>query len=228
MSKLLDDKEIGLVKRFFDFDLSEKELDQFQDRLEKDNAFAKEVDNYETAYNTVDQFIIGNKGGDIPIAEIKKTAPTKVKPRKRNPMQWAIAAVLILVLVFGGYYMISGTSNEIDERVFAQADNYTKMMSDDILRGNTNPSVSISTEEQELKDIVSNYTKDNTATTVTSLQTYINSIENPVNKELAEWWLANVYLQNKDIDNARITLEKIKDNPNYNSGKKAATFLEQL
>lgn len=228
MSRLLDDKEIGLIRRFFDFDLSEKELNQFQDRLEKDHTFANEVDNYETAYNAVDQLIISNKGENSSVSEVKKSQLTKVKSTKRNPMGWAIAAMLVLGLVFGGYYMTTGTSNEIDERVFAQADEYTRMMSDDILRGETTPNASTSTEEQRLKDIVSTYTKDNTATTVTSLQEYINSIDNPVNKELAEWWLANVYLQNNDIENARITLEKIKDNPNYNSGKKATSFLEQL
>ena len=143
-------------------------------------------------------------------------------------MRRAIAAMLVLGLIFAGYYMMTGTSNEIDERVFAQADEYTRMMSDDILRGETTPNVSASTEEQRLKDIVSNYTKDNTATTVTLLQRYIDGVENPVNKELAEWWLTNVYLQNENIDQARMTLEKIKDNPNYNSGKKAASFLEQL
>lgn len=227
MSRLLDDKEIGLIRRFFDFDLSEKELEQFQDRLEKDNAFAKEVDNYEVAYQTVDQLIIDNRGNDGPISQSKKKNLAKVS--KRSPMRWAIAAMLVLGLAFAGYYMTSGTtSGGIDEQVFAQADEYTRMMSDDILRGETSSNPSASSEEQQLKDIVSNYTIDNSITTVISLQEYIKSINNPVNKELAEWWLANVYLQNKDIDNARITLEKIKDNPSYNSGKKAASFLEQL
>lgn len=224
MSKLLLEKELEIIRRFFDYDLSEEELTDFDNRLNSDSDFAREVENYRLSYDTIDQLVLKNKNIEIQSNPIKKvTKPTK---KKTSPLIW-IAAVIFIGLLLAGYFTINQTSNNNQEQVFALADEYTQLMSDDILRGDE-VTTNISEEEQQLKNIISNYESSNANSTIVALNNFISQSDNLINEELAEWWLANIYLQQRDIPNAKKILTKIKDNKNYNSSRKAASFLEQL
>lgn len=228
MSRLLNEKEIETIRRYFDFDLSEKELELFEQQLESDADFAKGVEHYESAYQTIDDLVIGNH--DTPVISIqtkKKEEQISSKVVKRSPFKLFLAAASLVGVICIACFFILG-NDTIDERVFAEADQYTRMMSDDVLRGD-NDSIDISTsEELQLKKIISEYEKENPLLTTQALTDYLKNVKNPTNQELGEWWLANIFLQSNDLEQAKEVLTKIKNNPNYNSSKKAASFLDKL
>jgi len=227
MSKLLLEKEIEIIQRFFDYDLSEEELNDFDRRLNSDADFANEVENYRLSYNTIDQLVHKNRNADISSNSVDQPRKQQAAVvQKKSPLVWLLP-ILLLGLLVTGYFILQPDSNTNDEQIFAQADEYTRLMSDDILRGD-DVVVNISEEEKQLKSIILSYQSSDASPTIVALNDFISQSENLVNEELAEWWLANIYLQEKDMANAKKILTRIKDNSNYNSSKKAASFLEQL
>lgn len=224
MSKILLESELEIIRRFFDYDLSQEELTVFNNRLNSDADFAREVENYRLAYDTIDQFVHKNKSMGLPEKPVRESSDSS--PKKRNLLLWFLPIILIGLLL-AGYFILQQNAENNQEQIFAQANEYTQLMSDDILRGD-NAMVDVTAEEIRLKNIIQSYPSTDATTTIAALNDFIAQSDNMIHEELAEWWIANIYLQQKDVVNAKEILNRIKDNPDYNSSRKAASFLEQL
>ncbi len=223
MIRNMDDKDMDIIRRYFDYDLNESELETFQHRLENDASFSKEVDDYETAYNTVDEWILSNRK-DISSGQQQRSND---KPTTSNPMKWMLLLLGIIAISSVAYFMFQGQGNTSDkELIFAEVQRYTDMMSDDLLRGDG--ATHVTDEEARLQEIIKAYNPDESNATLKALNEFISNSQNPNFKEIASWWIINIHLEKGKMTEAKDILKAISDSPEFNSSKKAKDFLKKL
>lgn len=100
------DKDINLIVRFFDLDLSDKELETFEKRLENDIEFREKFETYQSANTLVNKEYL-DKDKQARIAEMKTILNAKktTKPTKNIPWKWlsGIAASFFIALFIYQY-----------------------------------------------------------------------------------------------------------------------------
>lgn len=221
MKKLLNDKEIDLVHRFMDFELTDSELASFQNRLETDTSFKKEVERFQKAYLLTE--FIDDDGSVPPIPPRSEGSINQVtKPKSLRP-------ILVLVLILGllavaGYFIIDSQSDEADERIYANVENYVDNMSNSITRGEgTNNSSPLELTIDKIEEL--NNGKGIHADDLKKLLEVTTDIDA---QEVIYWWLVKIHLKNDDTSSAQKVLNTISDNSDYNSSRKAKEILDAL
>ncbi len=238
MPKQLNEQELDLVKRFFDYDLSESELNAFENKLDNDSDFRTEVEKYKQASQVIDALVLQ---GDHPIppplenqnqngGEAETEQQSSTTNSKRGWMRILLPILLGIGLAVIGYFSMKGEDKPPVERVYAESNTYVKSMTHDIMRGDDvepDPTIKMSLEQIELKRIIDAHDKERKDIT-TALETFIPTMKELDTKELAEWWLANEFLEKGNMEKAKKALQSIISNSDYNSSKKAKSILEQL
>ncbi len=224
MSRLLNKEELEMLRRFFDYDLSEQELKTFQEKLETDKDFAEELEHYRKANNAVDQVVRFNTETE--------QAPTVDREKKTASVyqlvqRYIIPLAAIIVLCVGIRFLFFQPNNATND-VIAECNTYTEMITKDVLRGEQSDVVK--PEElrfKELQNWVTNYTKGDKTALARIEELARNSDDKDV-REMASWMVVNFAFQEGDIEKAKAGLIEIKNNPNFNSAAKASRFLKQL
>ncbi len=231
----LNENELDLIRRFLDFDLSEKELDGFEDRLDKDAAFKEEVGKFQLGDYIINQFIHQDSPSYIPVSGDDAVSDTDNNPvgnagKERNWLAILLPILLVIGLAIAGYYFLTTNSEPPVERIFAQTEEYTRSMTYDIMRGEEAAATTteMSPEQIQLKTIIDDLDAGNETGAVGELNSFVSNSKEASTRELAEWWLVSLYLKNGDVNNAKSVLQRIKDNDDYNSGKKAMEILGEL
>ncbi len=228
---MLNDKEIELIQRFLEYDLDESELKIFQERLENDQTFAREVVAYKKASNTIGQiFKPESEVIKTPNLLTDTTALTNNKKKESGRIirlfrRIAIPAAAAILLIVGlSYFFSSNNVYSIQSEVLA----YSELMSEDFLRGEKNENETKSLDQQNLERSIKLIKEGQFDQGIEILKAQIVSTKDLEIQELAHWWLVNAYLQQNKPQKAKQTLKAIKQNSQFNSSKKAIRLLEKL
>lgn len=221
-------EDYKLIERFFEFELDEEELIEFEQRLEVDIHFSKRV----RAFNYVDEKV-DKEFTPTSFREMQKKQQKWKEELKKTPMpitimtstkMWqTLAASLALFLVAGGLWM-SKMSNSAYYDDLAQVtwEDVDTIIGEEITAGSV-------TRAGEEKESVSQVAKSDSLLRVGKLlfkenkleaslipfQTIIDMEENEeegedkVKKDLAYWYQALVYVRMNKIWNARKNLSHI-------------------
>ncbi len=230
MDNLINDKDLEMIRRFFDYDLSEEELTRFDDRLNADQAFAMQVDKFQQVSASVDAFIFEKKIKPEGEQPIPNEAPAP-QGASGSWMKLGLRLALgILLLAVAGYFVMKSIKTKPADttEVYAQIEQYTDRMTQDILRGDDVSVPAEAPEADQLKGILADYDSGNKENAMTSLDKFIVDSKNPENKELAYWWKVRWHLDNGQQDEAIQALKTIKSTPGFNSSKKATQWLEKF
>ena len=223
MSRLLTEKELAILRRFFDYDLSEDELVVFQKKLDADKAFAVEVENYKKANDAIDQLIALNSVKDNKMLDLSQKQKSNTIFHLVKQYLVPIAAVIALCVGLSFFFF---NKTPLDQ-IALECNAYTQSMTNDILRGEASDIELAKAEEVVLRNNIASYNGGDLSakTDIKQLAASSNSINV---KELASWWMVNIYLEEADTKSAKLMLNKIINNPDFNSGNKAIYFLKQL
>lgn len=225
MSSKLTEAELEIVRRFYDYDLDESELDAFSNRLEQDTHFALEVEQYNLVYHAVAKEINQNRTS----AKRLENNKSKISFIKNKLVQWVLLLVTLAIIAGGLFYFLNTDKKDNkSEILFAEVDRYVSSMRENGLVRSGEANIVLSEKQLELKQIISNYSSDNYAQTIDALNTYIQNTTNPNYQEIAYWEKVFIYSDIKDIDNTRATLQEISEISMFNSAKKAKSLLEKL
>ncbi len=221
MPRLLNEQELELVRRFYILDLTESELNDFDQKMQNDSEFKEQVELYQNVDNLIQQLENRNTPPPSPSLQQNKTT--------RNKLLFIIAS-LIALLGIASFLIFSQQNSKNIDQVVADCNTYTTLMSNDMLRGDT--SITNNTFSLEDQKIFQSSQKaidnNNSDAAIPLLNQLIETSKDFSAQELALWWLTNIYLQKGDIQNAKLTLKKIINNPEFNSSHKATEFLNQL
>lgn len=226
MSRILNNEEIEMLRRFFDYDLSEKELGIFQEKLETDKDFAKEIEHYRKANNAVDQVVgFNSTTEDAPSFDGKKKTTSVFQLIQR----YLIPLAAIIVLCVGIRFLFFENNTVANTNaVIAECNTYTEMITKDILRGEqsdiANP------EDIAYKELQKNMElyKAGNNNGLAKIEELAHSNTDKNVQEIALWVLVNIAFQEGDIAKAKKGLTEIKNNPDFNSATKATNLLKQL
>ncbi len=229
--KILNDKDLDLVKRYFLLDLDEKELEEFESRLENNNNFREEVERYQKVDNFVNQIEFHPYSNEeIPLIDEKNdNPPIKSNVKSKNWLKilaFIISLVCVALLIS---YLMRPDNTEKIEKVYADCSKYTYRMTSDVLRSDEGTAQILSPEEKTAFDnAIQFFEKDSLNKAESIFNDIITNSNDFSTQELAYWWLVNVYLKNNDRENAISTLKKIIANDEFNSQTKAKSLLNQL
>ncbi len=227
MGRLFDDAELELVRRFYDFDLDEKEMESFQKRMEEDEAFAEEVEHFGAAYLMTDKLLSDNPD-DLPPPDLDKITLPKPPPpasggaKKRNG--WLLPALIGFALLCAAVWYFTKDAGPDPDAIYADVSSYSDVMINDVLRGEEDTTTTVPPEAARLQAII----QGDEAGKVKALEGYVKSVTDPVYSEPAHWALTEAYLKNKDLEKAKSLLEKIIANPDFNSANKAKKILDMF
>ncbi|MDY8136934.1 tetratricopeptide repeat protein [Aquimarina sp. 2201CG5-10] len=237
--KEIKDKDILLITRYFDLDLSEKEMKEFDQKLQHDSIFASKVNKYQ---NSIDLVNKSYRNTDQEARNKKWKELITETQTSNNTVYWkwiaGIAATIVLLVSFW-YFQPSLQKNDLDE-LTKQAWNKKVGFSDYSVRNNTdiNPKqiVTNAFKAYEKKDYQSaleilekyvppqSYYED--ALLIRALSIYkmgkpkeaiqlLNSLVNyptgRLSKE-AQWYKGLIYLDLNDIESAKKHLELPNNN----------------
>lgn len=222
MKKVLSDKEIDLVHRFMDFELTEPELASFQHRLETDDAFHQGVQKYQKAYLLTE--FLDEEGSTPPIPS--RNQPHTSKASKKSPFLKVVLALIIILslLAVAGYFVLDLQGYKSTEKVYANVENYVDNMSNSITRGGSaNLASPLELTIEQIKSL-----DNDKGVQANELENLLKETTDTDAQEVIHWWLVKVHLKNKDISSAKTILNIIRSNSNYNSSKKAQEILKEL
>ena len=109
MSSSTKEKDYALIERFFEFDLSDEELMQFEQRMEGDPTFQKRFQIFKEMDQEIESTFLDSKNREEVKIKIKTTlekeSPTLSPKQKifsiRRIMSMAAAVAILLVSIFG-------------------------------------------------------------------------------------------------------------------------------
>lgn len=165
-----EDKDIMLIERFFNLDLTDKEMEMFDQRLKKDPIFNSQVKNYKRSID-----LIGKKFPDpdqkIRVEKWKQLAneDKKYDNRVSRKQFISIAAAVLLVLISSWYFFSENNNNDLDILAI-HAWNKNVGFSDYLLRNGTD-----NTSKTAVIDAFKLYKKKDYPSTIESLKKYNTS-----------------------------------------------------
>ncbi len=230
----LNDNELLQVRRFLDFDLSGTELEAFMERFESDPAFAKEVDEYSGIYKSVEALKVQDAPWSPP--ELPPHSP-KGEPATDNVgssrgsqglMKVLLPLALIVGVLVGGWFWMNSSTEVETQEVFAAVETYTKKISGDVVRGDGTFDPSADEGYKSLQGILADYESGKDKDALNKAQALLNDSQDVSVRELAHWWVVNIYLKQGNENAAVAELKRIRENGDYNSNEKATQFLNEL
>ena len=220
------DKDLEIIVRFFNMELSEEELEGFEKRLTNDQAFAEKVDIYEES-----QSLVNETFGDSVQAERTEQWKEAIRHPESSGRKFRYlsiaAAILVLLIAWQGYQFLSAPDyqalvenawqKEVGLDYYAVRSNNPDEYRQEFLKGfDLFKAGKYQGSIQQLEKIanVSPYFED--AMLIIGLSQYkkgdsegaINTLEGlkdyPTNKnaKTAQWYLGLIFLENDDLDNA--------------------------
>lgn len=164
-----EDKDIMLIERFFNLDLTDEEMEMFDQRLKKDPIFDMQVKNYKRSIDLI------NKKLPDPDQKIRTerwkqlTNETETPNSKISRKQFITFAAVLLVLISSWYFFSTMNNNNLDALTM-QAWNKNVGFSDYLLRNGTN-----STSKTAVIDAFRLYKKKDYSSTIENLKKYDTS-----------------------------------------------------
>ncbi|WP_298541916.1 hypothetical protein [uncultured Aquimarina sp.] len=230
-----ESKDILLIVRYFDLDLSEEEMVEFDKRIAQEPAFRHKVKKYSKSKNLVNQSF-KNKKQERRINKWKELISDKQSPSKSyQTLKWIKGIAAILIVLISTWYYIHQTTYVNLEKLTDYAwekkvgfDNYL------VRNNNTETSKKIILEayksfEKEEYDLtismlkkynssllyyedalliraLSNHKTGRTTIALQTLDSLINLPSKRLHKE-ALWYKGLIYLDIKDLETAKKYLE---------------------
>ena len=248
--------DLQLIERFFERELSEQELADFEARLNTDNDFAKRVERFDYAHQQVEQIYYPDereafKRNWAKILDSNEEAPPKVRTLRHYALR--VAAAILLILGLGGILNQFSLSNDNFQQLALQNWEQSEIpinMKNVVPRGQGIP-VGVIRDKIEknynagkfeetlsLLDLLGNepdalfwkgmchFQLRRMPQAVSHFDAVIQHKEGG-KKDLATWYQALAYLYENDRDAARKNLNIIIENK-YPKARDAAQLLEQL
>lgn len=222
MSKILNEADLEFIQRFFDYELSEKEVEIFDNRIENDIDFKLGVERFQKAYLITDMI---DKKRDTP-------SITPIDEPKKSTKTILLFLVSLVAILCISFYLLkpntSSTENS-SEQIYASVDQYVTNMSNNVTRGDEKEIDINSFSPVELTIYkIKALNKDNDGISADELESLLTEINQDDSKEILYWWLVKANLKDQNINAAKDNLNKIINNPNFNSSLKARQILEKL
>ena len=246
------EEQYQLIKRFFDYDLTESELVEFRTKYETDNDFRKLIQDYEIA----DEIAKKLYGSDKEIQNFKhlKTFPQSTKEKtssnkRKINFKFLLVAASFLVLILGAYFLLKPNYINNKEAAF---------LSQNIAELSLTLDNTVRSSEQHLSQLHQAYTNKEweeilsilASTEKVSQQSDLllykgiafSKLErwdeaiavfksiillNSNHTDVAHWWLASIYFDQSDLKNAKHILHQIIKE-DYPSKNKANTLLKKI
>jgi tetratricopeptide (TPR) repeat protein len=204
-------KDFELISRFHEFELTEEELQAFEQRLENDPVFQQRFRLYGEVDQQVDAQFSGTNTEEF--RKVLRDHPKeKTKVRKLfSRQQWGMAASIALLLVAGLWWMLSPS---VMKDPVALADYYWEATDKAYLfsgeqRGEDSgdPNEAAYTFFRSIRDY---HEKGEYTTMIDQLEIYKTTTPEPIPfEDDADWLLAIAYVANDQLENAKYTLEQI-------------------
>lgn len=235
----IQDKDIVLITRYFDLDLSEKEMESFDQKLQADPIFAAKVKRYQYSINLINKNY-PNTDQKQQTEKWKQLITEDQATNKKTSLKWiAGIAATILALISSWYFMFPSQERNLNE-LTQKAWNKNVGFSDYQIRNSTE-----SNPKQEVINAFKLYKKKNYSSVIKTLEKYdpsslyyedalliralsihktgnpkkaiqlLDSLTNhPIGKLSKEalWYKGLIYLDINDLQSARKYLN-IPDNP---------------
>ncbi len=232
MSRKLNDKELEMVQRFLDMELTDVELKEFQRKMESDTSFKEQVDRFRLADLLTGTFEDRGLGQEERPPVIKdRTRETSLEKGKASMWKWSLPLLFLFALAVAGYFILnSSNGNTTDSNaVFAQVDEYVDKMSDNIMRGKESQDITTLTGvKKTLSDIKQMNEKGSVEQLILELEKMNTTDLDDDSKEVISWWLVKAYSQKGNRVAAEKQLKKIADTAGFNSVGKARDLLKEL
>lgn len=220
------ERDYTLIQRFFDFDLSPKELEDFDQKVSTDATFAKRVHIYRQSEQFIEQQF-------PPLKEVQQ-------PQQRNRSTRTALAIGILLLIGGLialFFLLQPSPGEVADKAWYATE---KLLFDDTLRSIQDDSTTdntISTLLSEASDALNAGDYEEALSILTPIPTpaagivhvlrgqaqyelgaYPDAINNfnlaldspnTADKDIVTWLLALTYLKTENVEAAKTLLEQI-------------------
>lgn len=215
MRNKLSSKDMKLIQRFIDFELSESELEIFDQKFKTDPVFKKHVKMFQSAD------ILTNSLKMETELDIQKKKVTASGSKLSKGIILLIFAIVIGLLAFHWFKPFGSGAKE--EKVFAEVSQYVDKISQSAMRG-----------EDSLKIISPNHTHfhidqiNKTKDDIKGLENLLSKTPDTNTQEIILWTMVKTNLKNGDIEAAKEVLDNISKNQDFNSFKKAKGILSNL
>lgn len=208
--------ELDKVERFCDFDLTETELEAFEQRMETDPAFRREVLLY----------------CELHLATQTTTSappPRFVYHRPRAEAIIGIAAALLLAVALATFFCLSYPDEPKPDKPFyaySEVAEYVDRLGLGIKRG-ADAAVNFFAEEMAaVRALDESGQEPQALKKLEELSTRFK--DKPRHAEILHWWKAMIYLETGDHPKAKSELDTIAKNKDYNSRRKAQEIIHQM
>ncbi|MGY3791722.1 hypothetical protein [Aquimarina sp. 433] len=224
--KKIEDNDIALITRYFDLDLSEKEMEAFDQRFQNDPDFAIKVTKYRLSIGLIKEHYPNQEQEE---RSEKWKQLISENPSVNQKQSWKLIAAIaatIVILVTSWYFSVS--SSEINLKVLAKnAWDKNVGFSDYLVRNNVedNPKKLVinafksykkknyQSVLEQLKDLDNSYRYYEDVLLIKALATYktghskkalqiLDSLKNYPSEKLskeAQWYMGLIYLDQDDL-----------------------------
>ncbi len=210
-------KDMEKIIRYFDLELSETEMDRFHERMDEDPDFKKGVEDYYEANMIVDSILPENP---IVLNKVKAADQSKT-PVLKYGLLFALGVILLAVI----FYLFINKTVDSEQRVYAELETYVENISKNDMRGDEMDKDGFWLTCREISKL------DNDNKNAAAKQKLLILLEQDINenhKEIVQWWLAKIHMEEKEMEESIKILKGIRNNKDYNSSLKAGEMLDEM
>ncbi len=218
MKNKLSANDMNLIQRFLDFELSESELDIFDQKFKTDAVFKEHVEMFQRADILTNQLKKETEAGP----QEKKSTTTNPPPSNSfKRILFLLSAILMALIAF---YFFSPFNEQVnEEKVYAEVSQYVDKISESAMRGEDSLKINSPDYTHFSIDRIKGVEDD-----VKELEKLLSETSNTNTREIILWTMVKVNFKNGNLTAGKEVLKKISQNNDFNSHKKAKEILMQL
>lgn len=223
---VLNDQEINLVRRYFEQDLSEAELESLATRIEQDADFKKEVEKLGYVRKSIINIIKDNRQID----EKPNFTFLQKKSSNNHLIKLGILALFIIAALLI-WNVAQKRMNANQNQNFAKIEQFAYSISSDVMRSNEEQNdiaVLNKTTQTQLTKIIAYYEAEDYTRAEDVILDQLKVAEDIQSQEVLHWWLINVYLKSDNQDALRNAIKSVVDHPDFNSSTRADNIYKEL
>lgn len=214
---MLNKSDIDIIDRYADLQLSEDESLELERRIDKDRLFKQDVEFYlgvrEAVINKID------KEAYTP----RESLDNNNVVNKTRVLWFVIGAITMLMLL----YAVITSKGQNDTQLYADCERYVLSMSSDVLRATNTmkPQNKTASLDFHLNSVLAYYKSNQLSESLLLINDLKNTFSDFEDQEILDWWHALILFKQGEMEKAKHMLDKISNNPHYNSNRKANEFL---
>ncbi len=216
------EKDIRLIERFLDSELSADELSVFEQRFKDDDKFRRMVEQFNEVHLITEEMDpVGINPRDF------MRGADDIPSKSNHMLKYILGLLALVVLIAALVYGFFDNQKEDSNVIYAEIDSYVESNYTNIMRGEVSAETFIP-YQNELGTIDSLSELGQTDVALTMIQNMSDTLSDANLKELLHWKAVGLYLELEDYDGVRNELENIQKDARFKSNQKAGKFLDRL